>query len=366
MELAVREAGKAPSEDVGLHPLVGTVVSKDRRVLATAFRGELASGNHAEHVLLENKLREVSLEGATLYTTLEPCFTRAHPKIACAERIVERGVKSIFIGMLDPSPYLAGRAVRFLKDAGVSVEMFPSHLMKTIEELNAPFLQATREQAQVRISGYEWDLLESQGFVAGRSQQGWYEYFLATGDIANLERLKRFYIPPSEQVVQAQSFALASSDSPRLVVATDLRLIWEVTRDPDRLFSLTPRQFEHFTAELLERLGYVNVSVGKGSKDGGVDVSAYIKHPLGVERVIVQCKRHAPDHKVGEPVIKQLLADTDIHHAARGLMVTTSYLTRGARLLVDTFRYRLSALDHSELLAVLRGEQQPMPDVTGH
>ena len=59
-----------------------------------------------------------------------------------------------------------------------------------------------------------------------------------------------------------------------------------------------------------------------------------------------------------EFVIKQLLADATIHRAARGLIVTTSYLTRGARLLVDTFYYRLSALDYDEILRLLRGEEQ--------
>jgi restriction system protein len=75
--------------------------------------------------------------------------------------------------------------------------------------------------------------------------------------------------------------------------------------------------------------------------------------------VIVQCKRHALAHKVGEPVIKQLLADAEIHRAIRGLIVTTSYLTSGARLLVETYQHRLSALDYDELLRILRGEIQP-------
>ena len=75
---------------------------------------------------------------------------------------------------------------------------------------------------------------------------------------------------------------------------------------------------------------------------------------VGVERVIVQCKRHSLDHKIGEPIIKQLFADTYLHEAARGLIVTTSFLTKDGRLVVDAFRYRLSSLDFGELSALLR------------
>jgi len=360
MELAIAEACKSPAEDARLHPVVGVVAAQDRTILGTAFRGESGPGNHAEYVLLEHKLREVSLVGSTIYTTLEPCTSRHHARIPCVERLIQRRVERVFVGMLEPNPYLSGRGVRVLRDARVAVEIFPPELLKAVEGLNGAFLRAakdSRSPERLHLSGYEWDLLETEGIVAGRSQQGWYEYFLATGDLTNLERLRQFYTPRPEQVIEAKTFDIPAGEPPPITVPTDLRLIQFVMSDPARLLALTPREFERFTAELLDQLGYASVEIGRGSKDGGVDVSAYIEHPLGVERVIVQCKRHSLDHKVGEPVIKQLLADAKIHNAARGLLVTTSYLTRGARLLVETFGYRLSALDYDELLRILRGQR---------
>ncbi len=73
MELAIQEARKATSENTRLHPAVGVVAAKDTTVLGAAFRGESTPGGHAEYVLLERKLREASLIGATIYITLEPC-----------------------------------------------------------------------------------------------------------------------------------------------------------------------------------------------------------------------------------------------------------------------------------------------------
>ena len=108
MEMAIEEARKSTGEDGRSHPKVGAVVVKDGRVLAKAHRGEFL-GCHAEYIALEKKLVDQSLAGSTVYTTLEPCTSRNHPKIPCASRLIERKVARVVIGILDPNPKISGR-----------------------------------------------------------------------------------------------------------------------------------------------------------------------------------------------------------------------------------------------------------------
>ena len=140
-QMAVEEARKSRAEDGREHPRVGCVVVRNGKILAAAYRGEV-TGNHAEFVALEAKLKDETLAGCTVYTTLEPCTTRNHPKIPCADRLIERKVARVVIGTLDPNPKIRGLGMWKLQQANIAVEMFPHQLAMELSELNRQFFRS--------------------------------------------------------------------------------------------------------------------------------------------------------------------------------------------------------------------------------
>lgn len=143
--MAVEEALRSVSEDERPHPKVGAVVVKDGKVLSRAHRGENLK-SHAEYIALDAKLSDELVAGATVYTTLEPCTARKHPKIPCAQRLVDRKIARVVIGMLDPNPDIRGLGDQMLSDANIEIQLFPRDLRAQVEEMNREFIRAQRQK----------------------------------------------------------------------------------------------------------------------------------------------------------------------------------------------------------------------------
>jgi restriction system protein len=114
-------------------------------------------------------------------------------------------------------------------------------------------------------------------------------------------------------------------------------LLRRVHSNPKLLYELTPRRFEEFVAEVLDRLGY-QVTLTPASKDGGKDIYAARKDHLGSFLYVVECKKYAPDHRVGVGLIRELNGVVQAERATAGILATTSFFTKGAK----EFQTRLS------------------------
>jgi len=132
-EEAILQARKCVAEDDRLHPHVGVVIVKNGELLAFGYRGESGKGEHGEFCALK-KLNATDIEGATVYTTLEPCSTRKPPKKPCTQRLIEGKVARVVYGIADKHESVYGHSS--LVEAGIEIALFPNDLMKELLALN--------------------------------------------------------------------------------------------------------------------------------------------------------------------------------------------------------------------------------------
>ncbi len=120
---------------VNPNPMVGCVVVKDGEIITEGYH-EYYGGFHAERNALTNTTADC--KDATLYVTLEPCchYGKTPP---CTEIIIEKGIRKVVVGLLDPNPLVAGKGIKILEDAGI--EVVTGVEVDKIKELNKVFLK---------------------------------------------------------------------------------------------------------------------------------------------------------------------------------------------------------------------------------
>lgn len=118
MALAL-DLAEATNGQTSPNPSVGAVVVKDGILLGVGTHLQ-AGEAHAEVHALEQAKEQA--EGADIYVTLEPCahFGKTPP---CAELIIQRKLKRVYVGCVDPNPKVAGKGIQLLRDAGIEVEV---------------------------------------------------------------------------------------------------------------------------------------------------------------------------------------------------------------------------------------------------
>lgn len=85
---------------------------------------------------------------------------------------------------------------------------------------------------------------------------------------------------------------------------------------------------------LLSNMGYKGTNgqslVTQRSNDSGID-GIINQDPLGLRTVYVQVKRYSQDNVVGRPVIDEFFGALRRKHTDRGVFITTSSFTEGAK-----------------------------------
>src|SRR6202158_2094311 len=120
MRLAIDEAELARGT-TGDNPWVGCVIVNSHGEILAKGHTQGPGEDHAEIAAARSaKAHGRVIQGATMYSTLEPCSFHGRTP-ACSRVIVEHRLGRVVIGMRDPHPRVDGAGSQILRDAGIEV-----------------------------------------------------------------------------------------------------------------------------------------------------------------------------------------------------------------------------------------------------
>lgn len=146
------------------NPMVGCVVVKDNKIIAEGYHKQYG-GYHAERNALLNI--DEDTEGVELYVTLEPCshFGKTPP---CTDIIIEKKIKRVIIGSLDPNPKVSG--IKVLEENGI--EVITGVCEKECLELNEIFFHYIKEKTPFVALKYAMTLDRKNCIIYRRLKMG--------------------------------------------------------------------------------------------------------------------------------------------------------------------------------------------------
>ncbi len=116
------------------------VVTPDGRI----FRGhthETSPTHHAEQeAIAKAEAAGVSLHGASIYSSMEPCSTRASEPESCTAMILRHGFAHAAFALYEPDRFAECRGALTLREAGVRVQYYPE-LAEQVRRANAHLWQ---------------------------------------------------------------------------------------------------------------------------------------------------------------------------------------------------------------------------------
>ena len=119
--------------------------------------------------------------------------------------------------------------------------------------------------------------------------------------------------------------------------------------------ALTPTGFEELVLRLLTAMGYGELgSIEQTSASGDAGVDGIISQdPLGLDRIYIQAKRYAEDKPIDRPRIHEFAGALLGKQGDRGVFITTSRFTTGARQEAERINARIELIDGARLARLL-------------
>lgn len=152
---------------------------------------------------------------------------------------------------------------------------------------------------------------------------------------------------------------LPEIDNKTKIIITEVNdeLLYELSRNPNLLYNLSPYDFERVIARMFEKKGFT-VKITPQTRDGGKDIFI-AKNDLCSFLFYVECKKYSPDQHVRIDVIQRLYGVISAEKATGGIIATTSYFTKPAKDYIQEHQleHQLTLQDYNTISNILKSLQ---------
>ena len=117
------------------------------------------------------------------------------------------------------------------------------------------------------------------------------------------------------------------------------------------MLELEPNHFEKLIGELLQSMGMSEAEITGRVGDGGIDGTAEM--PVMGVRIAFQANRWQPSNSVGANPVRGLIGSVAVNRFDRGVFITTSAFTAGAREEADKPDSKVILIDGDRLVDLM-------------
>ncbi|MBR5850541.1 MAG: dihydrofolate reductase family protein [Alistipes sp.] len=113
---------------------VGALIITPSGERFTGYTHESSATHHAEQeAVIKAEAAGVSLRGATIYTSMEPCSKRASEPESCTQLILRHGFARVVFACYEPACFVCCEGAYTLRRAGVEVAVYPALSEKVLQ-----------------------------------------------------------------------------------------------------------------------------------------------------------------------------------------------------------------------------------------
>lgn len=243
---------------------------------------------------------------------------------------LKRYNQDLRVGIYTAYPHVFHKALR----AGADILVRKTDVKPDLEKIVTTLLERDAEKPDSSISEFVERSLQNNSFTNKELESGLrdFEYSGLVGVDGK----------PLEEHSSEYKYIIAHVENANEEIFKKIRL------DPALMRSLTPREFEEFVGDLLKKLGY-EVTLTPASRDGGFDMYAASSNALGSFLYLVECKKYEPQNKVGVEIVRSLYGVLESKKATAGMVVTSSFFTKGAEDFQQQVMYKVHLHDYLKI-----------------